>query len=281
MASAHSNSIFTNVALTDDGCPWWEGMMGDPPAHAIDWLGKDWTPDSKDKAAHPNSRFTAPASQCPAISPEWENPKGVPISAFIFGGRRAKTAPLVFQAFDWEHGVYVGASVASEVTAAVQGQKLGVIRRDPFAIIPFCGYNMADYFAHWLSIGKKSDRVPKIFHVNWFRTDENGKFLWPGFGDNLRVLRWIKGRCEDSVEAVESPIGYVPAPGALDTEGLEGIDEQTIAELLRVDPEAWRDDLDNLREFFEKFGDRLPATIWKQYHAVIDRLGLDSEAKSA
>ncbi len=281
MASAHSNSIFTNVALTDDGCPWWEGMLGDPPAHAIDWLGKDWTPDSKEKAAHPNSRFTAPAGQCPAISPEWENPKGVPISAFIFGGRRAKTAPLVYQSFDWEHGVFVGASVASEVTAAVQGQELGVIRRDPFAIIPFCGYNMADYFAHWLSIGKRSDRVPKIFHVNWFRTDENGKFIWPGFGDNLRVLHWIKDRCEGKAEAVETPIGYVPAPGALDTEGLEGIDEATIAELLSVDPEAWRTDLENLHEFFEKFGDRLPATMWEQHRAVVHRLGLDSEAKSA
>ncbi len=270
--SLEGNSIFTNVALTDDNEPWWEGMDGPPPAHAIDWKGNDWTPESEGVGAHPNSRFTAPAKQCPAISSKWEDPKGVPISAFIFGGRRAKTAPLVFQSFDWEHGVYVGASVASETTAAQSGQKVGVIRRDPMAMIPFCGYNMGDYFKHWLSIGKKSDKVPAIFHVNWFRTNNDGKFIWPGFGENLRVLRWIKDRCDGKAAAAETPIGFVPTPESIDLSGLKGVDPQTMKDLLSVDPDAWQDDLVSQREFFEKFGDRLPENIWQQYRALEQRL---------
>ncbi len=271
MESLRKNSIFTNVALTDDGLPWWEGMS-EPPSHAIDWRGNDWTPDSDTPAAHPNSRFTAPAGQCPGISPEWENPQGVPISAFIFGGRRAKTAPLVFQSFDWNHGVYVGAAVASETTAAAQGQAVGKIRRDPYAMLPFCGYNMGDYFAHWLEIGKRSDAVPKIFHVNWFRTDDNGKFIWPGFGENVRVLRWILDRCKGNAEARETPIGYVPAGGSLDLRGLEDeVDDAVLAELLRVEAEDWKAELENQKEFFEKFGDHTPDEIWKQHAATAER----------
>jgi len=280
LAALSSNSIFTNVALTDDDRPWWEGM-GDPPAHAIDWLGNPWTPDRGTKAAHPNSRFTTPASQCPCISPEWENPRGVPISAFIFGGRRARTAPLVFEAFDWSHGVYVGASVASETTAAQQGTKVGVVRRDPMAMIPFCGYNMADYFAHWLSIGKHSDKLPKIFHVNWFRTDDQGRFLWPGFGENLRVLRWIAGRCDGSAKAAETPIGFVPARGEIPLDGLSGITQAVVDELLRVDAEAWRAELESQREFFEKFGDRLPAELWQHHKALAERLAVRAAAAAS
>ncbi|MFN2426023.1 MAG: phosphoenolpyruvate carboxykinase (GTP) [Candidatus Binatia bacterium] len=276
IASLHANSIFTNVALTDEGGVWWEGL-GPAPKHAIDWQGKDWTPDSGRAAAHPNSRFTAPASQCPGISKEWESPTGVPISAFIFGGRRAKTAPLVFQSFDWKHGVYVGAAVASETTAAAQNQAVGVIRRDPFAMLPFCGYNMGDYFAHWLSIGAdpaKADKLPKIFHVNWFR-QADGKFLWPGFGDNVRVLRWILGRCKGEAEAVKTPIGYIPAEGALDLRGIEEeVPPPVMEELFRIDPEDWRTELASQKEFFEKFGDRCPPEIWAQYEATTKRVGI-------
>ena len=273
LESLKKNSIFTNVALDDDGCPWWEGL-GDPPAHAIDWKGNDWTPESETAAAHPNSRFTAPAGQCPGVSPEWENPKGVPISAFIFGGRRAKTAPLVFESFDWQHGVYVGAAVASETTAAAQGQKVGKIRRDPFAMLPFCGYNMGDYFAHWLSIGERSNKVPKVFHVNWFRTDDDGKFVWPGFGENVRVLKWILGRIDGSAEARETPIGYVPAPGALDLRGLEDeIDAETVEGLLEIDPDDWKVEQADQKEFFEKFGSHTPDEIWRQHAALAERLG--------
>jgi len=275
IASLRENSIFTNVALTDDAEPWWEGLS-EPPAHAIDWLGKDWTPESEGKAAHPNSRFTAPAGQCPGISKEWENPEGVPISAFIFGGRRAKTAPLVFESFDWNHGVYVGAAVASETTAAAQGQTVGVIRRDPFAMIPFCGYNMADYFAHWLKIGADSGRkVPRIFHVNWFRQDDDGNFIWPGFGDNLRVLKWIRDRCNEDAATEETPLGYVPAKGALDLSGIEDqVSSETLETLLGVNPADWQAELDNQKEFFEKFGDRLPKEIWEQHAALRKRMGL-------
>jgi phosphoenolpyruvate carboxykinase (GTP) len=277
MASLSKNSIFTNVALTDNGTVWWEGLP-DAPKHAIDWRGDDWAPESETAAAHPNSRFTAPAGQCPVISSEWENPQGVPISAVIFGGRRAKTAPLVFQSFDWNHGVYVGASVASETTAAAQGQKVGVIRRDPFAMLPFCGYNMADYFAHWLSLGDRPNAVlPDIFHVNWFRTDEDGKFIWPGFGENVRVLQWIRSRCRGEGEAIETPIGYVPTHGSLDLRGLEDkVSTEVLTELLRVDPADWIPELASQKEFFEKFEGRVPAEIEKQRQAVAQRLGVAS-----
>ena len=274
IASLSRNSIFTNVALTDDNKVWWEGK-GPAPDKATDWRGNAWTPNSDEKAAHPNSRFTAPAGQCPGISPEWENPRGVPISAILFGGRRAKTAPLVFESFDWKHGVYVGAAVASETTAAAQGQKVGVIRRDPFAMIPFCGYNMADYFAHWLSLGERSDELPKIFHVNWFRTDEDGRFLWPGFGENVRVLRWVLDRCRGKAEAEKTPIGYVPSPGALDLRGLEDrVPPEALQELLTVDPQDWAAELASQKEFFEKFGERMPKEIWQQRQATARRLGL-------
>ena len=221
--------------------------------------GNDWTPDSGEKVAHPNSRFTAPADQCPGISPEWQNPEGVPISAFIFGGRRARTMPLVFETFDWEHGVFVGAAVASETTAAAQGQAVGVIRRDPFAMLPFCGYNMGDYFRHWFSLGDRSAAMPKIFHVNWFRTDEDGRFIWPGFGENVRVLRWILDRCEGRAEARETAIGFVPTAESLDLRGLEeDVPPEVLDELLAVSREDWEAEIASQNEFFAKFGDRLP-----------------------
>lgn len=270
LATTRKNTIFTNVALTDDGEVWWEGMDGDVPAHAIDWLGKEWTPASGTKAAHPNSRFTAPAAQCPCISPEFDNPKGVPISAIVFGGRRAKTAPLVYQARDWEHGVFVGATMASETTAAAAGA-VGVVRRDPMAMIPFCGYNMADYFAHWLEMGKKIPNPPKIFHVNWFRMDDNGKFMWPGFGDNLRVLNWIVDRCEGKADAVETEIGYLPKASDINVEGLN-LDEATLNELLSVDKEVWKSELAGMKEFFAKFGDRLPEGIKHQLNLLEENL---------
>ncbi len=273
LESVRKNSIFTNVALTDDATPWWEGLDGDPPGHAIDWRGNDWTPDGEGPAAHPNSRFTAPAGQCPVISDEWENPEGVPISAFIFGGRRARTAPLVFEAFDWKHGVYVGAAVASETTAAQSGE-VGVIRRDPMAMIPFCGYNMGSYFDHWLSMEQRSHKLPRIFHVNWFRTGDNGRFMWPGFGENLRVLRWILGRIDGTAEANKTPIGYVPAPGAIDLGGLDDVDEEAMAELLRIDPDDWKPELASQLEFFERFKERLPAEIRAQHKATTERFGI-------
>jgi phosphoenolpyruvate carboxykinase (GTP) len=255
--------------------------MRETPAHPIDWQGLDWTPASGRKAAHPNSRFTAPARQCPGISPEWENPGGVPISALIFGGRRAKTAPLVFQSYDWNHGVYVGAAVASETTAAAQGQEVGRIRRDPFAMLPFCGYNMADYFTHWLSLGKRSPHLPKIFHVNWFRTDHNGRFIWPGFGDNIRVLKWILGRVrnESDADARYTPIGWVPGADAIDVSGIEHeVDPRTMHELLSIDVASWREELADQEQFFRRFGDRLPAEIWRQHAALAQRLGLNAAA---
>jgi len=271
MATVQKNSIFTNVAVTDDGCPWWEGIDGPVPEHLTDWRGRSWQRGSSEKAAHPNSRFTAPAQQCPSISPKFEDPQGVPISALVFGGRRARTAPLVLQAFDWNHGVFVGASVASETTAAQSGA-VGVVRRDPMAMLPFCGYNMADYFGHWLKMGTVLRRPPAIFHVNWFRQNAEGKFIWPGFGENMRVLRWIVDRCKGAGNAVDSPIGQLPARGAIDTSGLD-VDAATMDELLSVSRDDWRTEAEGIGEFFAKFGSRLPAEMERQRKELLRRLG--------
>ncbi len=270
MATLRENSIFTNCALTDEGDIWWEGMS-DPPDHAIDWLGEDWTPDSEAPAAHPNARFTTPADQCPSISDDWEDPKGVPIDAFLFGGRRAAVVPLVTEAFDWEHGVFMGAIMGSEKTAAAGGT-VGELRFDPMAMLPFCGYHMADYFGHWLQIGgRRGAELPKIFMVNWFRKDSDGEFLWPGFGENSRVLAWVFERCDDQGGVEETPIGLVPAKGALDTSGLD-LSDDAVAKVLRVDPEEWRGQLPRLREHFAQFGDRLPDELEQQLNALEERL---------
>jgi phosphoenolpyruvate carboxykinase (GTP) len=271
MDTIERNSIFTNCALTDDGDIWWEGMTGEPPAHAIDWKGNDWTPDSDEPAAHPNSRFTTPASQCPAIAPEWEDPDGVPIDAFLFGGRRATVTPLVSESLDWEHGVFLGATMSSETTAAQVGE-VGKLRFDPMAMLPFCGYNMADLFDHWLALGRAhANRMPRVFVVNWFRKDADGRFIWPGFGENSRVLEWVFRRCDGEGETVETPIGLVPAPGELELEGLS-ISDQAMAELLTVDAEALRAQIPQLEGFLSQFGDRLPAEISAQLEALKDRL---------
>ena len=265
------NTIFTNVVKTPDGMVWWEGLDGDTPAKGINWKAEPWTPDSKEPGAHPNARFTAPASQCPCISPEWENPRGVPISAIIFGGRRAKLAPLVYQSHNFQHGVFVGATMASERTAAQYG-KLGEVRRDPMAMLPFCGYNMADYFRHWLEMGSKLKSPPRIFHVNWFRTGDKGEFLWPGFGENVRVLRWIAQRCAGQGQARQTPIGYIPDDGALDISGLE-LSNGVIEKLLHVDRQAWLDEVTQQREFFAKFDqNRLPNEIKTELEALAKRL---------
>lgn len=273
LESTKKNTIFTNVCHNlDDNTVWWEGLDKNPPTNAIDWTGKPWNGKTAEtKGAHPNSRFTAPAINCPSISPEFNNPEGVPISAMIFGGRRAKTAPLVYQSFDWEHGVFVGSTMASETTAAASGQ-VGVVRRDPMAMLPFCGYHMADYFQHWLDMGKKlGDKAPKIFHVNWFRTDKDGKFIWPGFGDNMRVLMWILDRCEGKDNAVMTPIGYEPRPEDINIEGLD-IDLDTLTELLKVDKEIWKEEAKGIREFYKKFGDRLPKELSQQLDELEKRL---------
>ena len=260
LACTHEGTIFTNVALdTSDNTPWWEGMTKTPPAHAIDWLGQEWTPDCDTKAAHPNSRFTAPSKNCPCRSPEFDNPNGVPISAIIFGGRRAKTAPLVYQSRDWNHGVFVGSIMASETTAAAVGQ-VGVTRRDPMAMLPFCGYHMADYWQHWIDMGDKATNLPKIFNVNWFRTDDEGHFLWPGFGDNLRVLEWILKRCFDEADARECPLGYIPNAKDINLEG-SGVDEKTLDELLTIDKDLWRKEATDIEEYYEKFGDKVPKEL--------------------
>ena len=264
-----SNTIFTNVALRDDNTVWWEGHDDETPAHCIDWKGNEWTSDSEEKAAHPNSRFTAPARQCPCISSEFENPAGVPISAIIFGGRRAKTAPLVYQSFDWNHGVFIGSTMASETTAAAAGA-VGVVRRDPMAMKPFIGYNVGDYFAHWIEMGKKISNPPKIFNTNWFRKSDDGKFLWPGFGDNMRVLLWILDRCDDKVGAVESPIGYLPNKEDLKLEGLD-ISEEDLNELLNVDKEVWLDEVAQIKELYAGF-EKLPAELAEQLKALEARL---------
>jgi len=269
LATTMSNTIFTNVALKDDGTVWWEGHDEAAPEHAIDWLGEDWTPAKGTAAAHANSRFTAPAIQCPCISSEFSNPQGVPISAIVFGGRRAKTAPLVYESFDWNHGVFVGATMASETTAAAAGQ-VGVVRRDPMAMIPFCGYDMGDYFGHWLEMGKKIPNPPKVFNVNWFRTNENGKFIWPGFGDNMRVLNWITDRCDGKVEAIETAIGYLPNKADLDLNGLN-ISDEVLSDLLKVDKDVWMEDVAGQKEFFAKFS-KLPKEIEAQLASLESRL---------
>jgi phosphoenolpyruvate carboxykinase (GTP) len=268
VATVRSNTIFTNVALTPAGEPWWEGMDAAPPEGLVDWQGKPWQPGGS-PAAHPNSRFTAPVRQCPSVSPHWEDPLGVPISAFIFGSRRARVVPLVFEAFDWPHGVFLGSAMGTETTAAITG-KVGVVRRDPMAMIPFCGYNMADYFGHWLGMGRRLASPPKIFRVNWFRRDDQGRFLWPGFGDNVRVLKWIVERIHGKGEASETPIGFVPAPGAIDTGGLD-LPQSRLQAALRCDRDEWFGALDELRAFYAQFGARLPAPI-REAHAETTRL---------
>jgi phosphoenolpyruvate carboxykinase (GTP) len=270
LATTRKNTIFTNVVETPEGTVWWNGLDQNPPAHGIDWKGNPWTPESGEAGSHPNARFTAPASQCPSISPEWENPEGVPISAIVFGGRRAKVAPLVYQSFNWQHGVYVGATMASETTAAAMGD-IGVVRRDPMAMLPFCGYNMADYFAHWISMGKKIPNPPKIFHVNWFRAIENRKFLWPGYGENLRVLNWIADRCKNKVEAKETAIGYLPNIDSLNLDGLN-ISDETMHQLLDVDLAAWKEEVENQGLFFEKFEGKLPQEIIQEYNNLKTRI---------
>jgi len=270
MGALRQNTIFTNVAITPDREPWWEGIGGPPPSGLINWKNELWD-TSKGPAAHPNARYTVPAHQSPSISPQWEAPGGVPISAFIFGGRRARVAPLVYESFDWQHGVFVGATMASETTAAATGN-VGIVRRDPMAMLPFCGYNMADYFGHWLEMGKKIPKPPKIFHVNWFRKGADGKFLWPGFGENVRVLKWILERVEGRGGAEETPIGFVPSRNALTLDGLN-LSSETIDELLEVDPEDWEQELVDSKEFFQKFGSRLPREIREEHDKLSGRLG--------
>ena len=270
MDTVDRNTIFTNCAKTDDGDIWWEGMSGETPDHLIDWKGNDWTPEDNDgPAAHPNARFTTPAAQCPSIAEEWEDPKGVPIDAFLFGGRRSSGAPLVREAFDWEHGVFLGATMASEKTAAAAGA-VGELRFDPFAMLPFCGYNMADYFAHWLKLGdRKHAQLPRMFHVNWFRKGDDGKFLWPGFGENSRVLAWVFRRCDDEAEAFETPLGYVPEPEHLE---LDGLDHRAVAEALSVDLDEARAELEQTQAHLARFGDDLPSPIRDQFEALKQRL---------
>jgi phosphoenolpyruvate carboxykinase (GTP) len=267
-----ANTIFTNVARTGDGDVWWEGLTDPPPAHLTDWQGRDWTPQSGRPAAHPNARFCVPAGQCPSIAPEWEDPAGVPISAILFGGRRATAVPLVTEAYSWQHGVFLGASVASETTAAADG-KVGQLRRDPFAMLPFCGYNMGDYFAHWLAIGAMTDpaKLPRIYYVNWFRKDARGRFAWPGYGENIRVLKWIAQRLSGQAGAVDTPIGRLPAKGTLDTGGL-AISRSDLEVLLSVDPGTWREEAALIGEYLSVFGRHLPGQLREEQHALLERL---------
>jgi phosphoenolpyruvate carboxykinase (GTP) len=276
-----ANVVYTNVALTADGDVWWEGLTDAPPPGLTDWQGNAWLPDSKFPAAHPNSRFAAPASQCPVIAPEWEDPTGVPIDAILFGGRRASAVPLVTQSFDWEHGVFLASNVASEGTAAAEN-KVGELRRDPFAMLPFCGYNMGDYFAHWLAVGEKADaaKLPRIFFVNWFRKDQNGKFVWPGFGHNSRVLKWVSERIDGTAEARTTPIGYVPTPEALDTSGLN-LSDDALELLTSVDLDVWSEEASLIPAFYNKFGDRLPKKLWDQHTALGQRLEAARAAMAA
>jgi phosphoenolpyruvate carboxykinase (GTP) len=269
MKTIRQNTIFTNVAVTADGDPWWEGKDESPPSNLSDWQGKPY--DGSGTAAHPNARYTTPARQCPSISPRWEDPRGVPISAFVFGGRRARLTPLVFQSYGWQHGVFVAATMGSETTAAATGQ-VGVVRRDPMAMLPFCGYNMADYWSHWLEIGKQATRPPAIFHVNWFRTDDDGRFLWPGFGENLRVLLWILERTAGKGKADETPIGWVPTADALNLDGLE-VNTQAMKALLSWDRLKWKKELAGIDPFFDGFGKRLPEELKDEQEALGKRLG--------
>jgi phosphoenolpyruvate carboxykinase (GTP) len=266
------NSIFTNVALTDDGDIWWEGMGAEPPAHLTSWKQQDWTPESEEKAAHPNSRYCTPIEQCPTRAAEYDDPQGVPLDAIFFGGRRKDTIPLITEARDWQHGVFMGATLSSETTAAATGQ-VGVVRRDPMAMLPFIGYNAGDYLAHWIEMGKGADagKLPKIFYVNWFRRDEDGKFLWPGFGENIRVLKWALERMDGTAAAVDTPIGRVPAPGALDIDGLD-VTADDLAKALAVHPQEWRGEIAQIEEWFDKLGDRLPSSLHDELEALKQRL---------
>ena len=271
MLSLESNAVFTNVAETDDGDVWWEGMTEEAPAHLIDWKGNDWTPDSDEPSSHPNARFTARANQCPVIADEWEDPKGVPISAILMGGRRASVVPLVTEALDWEHGTFLGTIIASEMTAAAFGA-IGQLRRDPMAMLPFCGYNMADYWGHWLKMGQtEGAKMPKIYYVNWFRKNDAGKFMWPGFGENSRVLKWIFERCNGTADAIETAIGNMPTLDAIDFDGLD-MAEEDIANLMRVDTDGWLSELAGIEEYYATFGDRLPTELSNQVAALRERL---------
>jgi phosphoenolpyruvate carboxykinase (GTP) len=271
MLTITKNSIFTNCAITPDRDIWWEGMTDEKPAELLDWLRRPWTPHSLRKAAHPNARFTTPAHQCPVIAPEWEDPRGVPIDAILFGGRRAGVVPLVTESFNWQHGTFLGATVSSETTAATTGQ-VGQLRRDPMAMLPFCGYHMGDYFAHYLKIGEhEGAKLPRIYYVNWFRTDDDGKFLWPGYGENSRVLKWVFERCEGTVHATETPIGMLPQPADLDTEGLN-IRDEDLRTLLSVDIDGWLEEIPLIREHFDKFGTRLPEGLNRELEDLDQRL---------
>jgi phosphoenolpyruvate carboxykinase (GTP) len=276
MDSVCSDTIFTNVALTDDGDVWWEGIDDPAPPHLVDWHGNDWSPDKKEKAAHPNARFTAPAKNCPSIAPNWEDPEGVPIDAILVGGRRPSTVPLVYQSFDWEHGVFLGAIMGSEITAAVISDKIGQVRRDPFAMLPFIGYHVGDYLEHWLSIGRAADadKLPKIFAINWFRRGEDGHFLWPGFGENSRVLKWVAERCDGSVGAKETPIGYMPQIEDLDLQGLD-IPEEDLEAITTIDPDEWAAELDAVEAHFESYGSKMPKELFEQLRRVRQNLEQD------
>jgi phosphoenolpyruvate carboxykinase (GTP) len=273
MHTIEKNTIFTNVALTDDGDVWWEGIGYDAPSHLIDWKGNDWTPDKKEPAAHPNARFTTPAKQCPSIAPEWEDPQGVPISAILIGGRRPSTIPLVHESFDWKHGVFLGSIMGSEITAAAISANIGQVRRDPFAMLPFCGYNVCDYLQHWLDVGEKSDesKLPKLFYVNWFRKDSNGKWLWPGYGENSRVLKWVVERVSGKVEAQKTAIGYLPKKETLEISGLN-ISDDELSELLNVKKADWEKELASIKEYYNKFDGKLPKEMYNQLDALEKRI---------